>query len=90
MTVEFDKSFEKWLSKISDKTLLGRIEKVILKMESAESIDQIQNVRTLAGFKRYYRVKLGNHRLGFERTSKSVIRLIIIADRNEIYNKFPK
>ncbi len=90
MTVEFDKSFEKWLSKINDKTLLKRIEKVILKMESAESIDQIQNVRKLAGFKRYYRVKLGNHRLGFERTSNSVIRLIIIADRKEIYRKFPK
>jgi mRNA interferase RelE/StbE len=90
MTVEFDKSFEKWLSKINDKALLRRIEKVILKMESAESIDQIQNVRKLTGFKRYYRVKLGNHRMGFERTSKSVIRLIIVADRKEIYRKFPK
>ena len=51
-----------------ENSFLRRIEKVILKMESSQSIDQIQNVRKLVGFKRYYRVKLGNYRLGFEDT----------------------
>lgn len=90
MTVEFDKSFDKWLSKINNKPLLDRIEKVILQMESAESIQQIRNVRKLVGFETYYRVKLGNHRIGFERINKSTIRLIIIADRKDIYKNFPK
>jgi mRNA interferase RelE/StbE len=90
MTVEFDKSFERWLSKINNKAVFGRIEKAILQMESAESIDQIRNVKKLTGFKTYYRVKLGNHRIGFERINKSTIRLLIIADRKDIYKKFPK
>ena len=41
MTVEFDKSFEKWLSKISDKALLKKIEKVIIKLETVQTLDQI-------------------------------------------------
>lgn len=45
MKVEFDKSFEKWLSKISDKSLLGKIESVIIQLESAQSLDQILNVK---------------------------------------------
>ena len=90
MTVEFDKSFERWLSKINNKALLGRIEKAILQMELTESIDQIHNVKKLTGFKKFYHVKLDNHRIGFERINKSTIRLLIVADRKEIYKKFPK
>ena len=90
MNVEFDKSFEKWLSKINSKTLLKKIEQVIIQMESAQSLDQVPGVKKLTGFKSYYRVKIGNYRLGFELYNKSTIRLIIFADRKDIYKKFPK
>ena len=89
MNVEFDKSFEKWLSKISDKALLGKIEKVIIQLEAVQSLDQISNVKKLTGYKNYFRVQIGTHRLGFELVKKSTIRLIIIADRKDIYKKFP-
>lgn len=90
MKVEFDKSFEKWLSRISDKSLLGKIESVIIQLESAQSLDQILNVKKLTGFKNYFRVQIGSYRLGFELVHKSTIRLIIIADRKDIYKRFPK
>ncbi len=45
MTVEFDKSFEQWLSKINNKAVLKRIEGAILQMEGAESIDQIKHIK---------------------------------------------
>jgi len=38
MIVEFDKSFEKWLSKICEPYLLSRIEQIIFKAEGAETI----------------------------------------------------
>jgi len=90
MKVEFDKSFEKWLSKITNKVLLGKIEKVIIQLESAQSLEQVSNVKKLIGFKNYFRVQIGNYRLGFELVQKSTVRLIIIADRKDIYKRFPK
>lgn len=89
MKVEFDKSFEKWLSKITDKALLLKIEKVIIHLESVQSLDQVSKVKKLTGYKNYYRVQIGNHRLGFELVKKSTLRLIIVADRKDIYKKFP-
>lgn len=90
MTVEFDKSFAKWLSKISDKALLKKIEKVILQLETVQTLGQISNLKKLTGYKNYFRVQIGNHRLGFELIKKSTIRLVIIADRKDIYKGFPK
>lgn len=47
MNVEFDKSFEKWLSKINDKSLLRKIEKVILQMEAVQSLNQVPNIKKI-------------------------------------------
>ncbi len=53
MNVEFDKSFEKWLSVINNKTVLKKVEKLILDLESAQSLDQIPKVKKLSGFSSY-------------------------------------
>ena len=89
MNVEFDKSFEKWLAKIEDSGTLKKIEQIILQAEDAKSIAEIKNVRKLTGFKKYYRIKLGNYRLGFERINSTTIRFIIVANRKDIYLRFP-
>ena len=90
MNVEFDKSFEKWLSRIKDKSLLGKIEKVILQLEAVQSLDQVANLKKLTGYKSYFRIQIGSHRVGFELVQKSTIRLIIITNRKDIYKRFPK
>jgi len=69
MIVEYDKSFEKWLSKIKDISILRRIEKSIIKAENANSIEQIPNSIKLTGHKLYYRIKIGDYRLGFEKST---------------------
>jgi len=45
MIVEFDKSFEKSLDKVKDNTLLPKIEKIILNLESANAITDISGVK---------------------------------------------
>ena len=50
MKVEFDKSFEKWLSKITDKVLLGKIEKVIIQLETVQSLEQVLHLKKLTGY----------------------------------------
>lgn len=89
MIVEFDKSFEKSLDKLKDKSLFSKIEKVINKLESAASLSTITQIRKLEGYKYYYRYRLGDYRIGFEKISDTTIRLIIISHRKEIYKTFP-
>ena len=71
MIVEYDKSFEKWLSKIKAISILHRIEKSIIKAENANSIEQIPNSIKLTGHKRYYRIKIGDYRLGYEKNQQN-------------------
>ncbi len=89
MNVEFDRSFQKWLSKINETNTLKKIEQAILKAEEAKSIYDIPNTKKLTGHKNYYRIKIGDYRMGFERISKTTIRLIIVANRKEIYRSSP-
>jgi len=87
--VEFDKSFSKSLDKVKDSTTLQRTEKTILKLESANSLKDVNNLKKLSGFSNYYRIRIGDYRIGVEQIDKRTIRLIIIAHRKDIYKKFP-
>ena len=89
MNVEFDKSFLKSLENLKDSKLLQKIETIILHCESANSLVEIRNIKKLSGFTNYFRLKLGNYRIGFELINKEIIRFIIISHRKDIYKKFP-
>lgn len=89
MIVEFDKSFEKSIDKIKDKKILHRIENAIINAEDSMSIDKISNVKKLVGSSQYYRIKVGDYRIGFEQMNENTIRLIIVLHRKEIYRRFP-
>jgi mRNA interferase RelE/StbE len=89
MIVEFDKSFEKSLDKIKNKSLFLQIEKTILKFEKSKSLADLPNIKKLTGFKNYYRLRIGEYRLGFEKIDENTIRFILIAHRKDIYKLFP-
>ncbi len=89
MIVEFDKSFEKAINKINDDALLFKIESWILKLESSSQFKSISGIKKLQGFKSYYRIRIGEYRLGFEQLSNETIRFITIAHRKDIYKRFP-
>ena len=90
MIVEFDKSFDKSLQKIKNKSLFSRIEKIILECEKSNSISEITNLKKLIGFKNYYRIRIGEYRLGIELVDNKTLRFILIAHRKDIYRSFPK
>ena len=89
MIVEFDKSFFKSLAKIEDQRILKRIKRKILEFENITYLDDISNVKKLTGYKNYYRVRISDYRIGFEYIDHETIRLIIAANRKNIYRKFP-
>lgn len=89
MTVKFDKSFIKAIDKVKDPSILKRIESVVYKLELIDSIDKMTNTKKLVGYTTYYRIKIGDYRLGFETNNSKEIRLITILHRKDIYKKFP-
>ena len=89
MIIEFDKSFEKSLIKVKEKALFNKIESFIETIEKAEKISEIKNVKKLTGFKNYYRIRIGDFRLGFEKINDNTIRFITVARRKDIYSIFP-
>jgi len=89
MIIEFDKSFEKSLEKLKNKSLFTKIEKTIIEFENAKSISELSNIKKLSGYKLYYRVRIGEYRIGFEKISDNRFRFILIAHRKDLYNFFP-
>jgi mRNA interferase RelE/StbE len=89
MKVEFDHSFLKSLRKLKDVQLREKVEQLILSLERTDSLSKISSVQKIVGFKSYYRVRIGDYRLGLEKLSTDSVRLIVIAHRKDIYDLFP-
>ena len=89
MKVSFDKSFIKAIVKIKNPLVLKRIENIIYCLESAESIENVSNIKKLIGYTSYYRIKMGVYRIGFELINDKEIKLITVLHRKDIYKKFP-
>jgi mRNA interferase RelE/StbE len=89
MEVVFDRSFDKSLDKISDKDIKDKIINVIIGIESAKSLIDIANVKKMQGFKTFYRIRVGDYRVGIELEDSSTVRLIVALHRKDIYKKFP-
>jgi mRNA interferase RelE/StbE len=89
MNVEFDSSFLKSLRKLKEVQLRERVELLIQTFEQADSLSKITNVKKIVGHQRYYRVRLGDYRLGLEKINSDTVRLIVIAHRKDIYDVFP-
>ena len=89
MKVEFDKSFERSLGKIHDPGILQRLERIITHLEISSSLSQEPNIKKLSGYSNYFRLRIGDYRVGFELINRTTIRFIIIAHRKDIYKIFP-
>ena len=89
MIIEFDKSFEKSFEKLKNKSLFPKIEKTIIEFENARSLTELSNIKKLTGYKSYYRLRIGEYRLGFEKITENTFRFIIVAHRKDIYQLFP-
>lgn len=66
MNIRYEASFEKDLKNIKDKNLLNRIKNVIGEVKKAQNVNEISNLKKLQGCKNFYRIKLGDYRIGVE------------------------
>jgi mRNA interferase RelE/StbE len=84
----FRQSFDADLSAITDAALLRRIRKVIEQIEAARTFQQVPNLKRLDAKGRYYRIRVGDYRVGFvfEHGAVTFVRCL---NRKEIYRYFP-
>ena len=88
MKVGFRKTFEKDLRKTHDKILLGKVKEVIELVEQAESLDGISNLKKLKGGENYFRIRVGDYRIGLFLEGDAVL-FVRVMHRREFYRYFP-
>jgi mRNA interferase RelE/StbE len=89
MKVLIDKSFVKDVDKINDIKLLRNLNKLITELEKCNSLVELPNVKKIKGYDSFFRIRLGNYRLGFEEIGSNRICLIRLLHRKDIYKYFP-
>jgi mRNA interferase RelE/StbE len=86
--VAFEASFARDLKGIRDKTLLQRVEQVIAEVKTAAALNEIVHLSKMSGYATFYRLRLGDYRVGIEVVEDEVI-FVRILHRKDIYRYFP-
>lgn len=87
MKVEIRDSIVKDIKRVSrkEKEKLQKIYDTFLK---AQNITDIQGVKKLKGYENFYRIRMGDYRLGFVAKSDKIVFLRFL-HRKDIYKYFP-
>ena len=88
MDVLYETSFAKDLKRVNDKQLLQRVQETIASVKAADSLVDIRSVKKMQSYGNYYRIRLGDYRIGIEVTKEAVI-FVRFLHRKDIYPKFP-
>ena len=88
MKTEFKKSFLKELKKLKNRSLRNAIADCIVQVESAESITQIKNLKKLTRYDIYYRIRVGDYRVGIK-VEEEIVYFVVFEHRKDIYRSFP-
>ncbi|MCB8943092.1 MAG: type II toxin-antitoxin system RelE/ParE family toxin [Ardenticatenaceae bacterium] len=88
MDVLFEASFARDLRNIKDKHLLKRVQAAIEEVKRAQHLNDVRNLKKMQGYDTYYRLRLGDYRVGIELVSEQVI-FVRLLHRKDIYRKFP-
>jgi len=86
--VIFRRSFVKDLKKIRRKALRREIQAVIEQIEQSTTLHDLPNVKHLTSEGPYYRIRIGDYRLGLlvEDDTVTIVRFL---HRRDIYRYFP-
>jgi len=88
MIVRIDKSFEKDVKNINSLLINKKLTKVINEIQTADKISDITNLKKIRGTNDYYRIRIGDYRVGIIIT-KTEVQLIRLLHRKDIYKYFP-
>ena len=88
MKAEFRESFLKDLHHLKNANLLAKIRQAIENVETSDAPHQIRNFKKLKGSDSYFRIKIGEYRVGLKMERDTII-FVRFLSRKEIYRFFP-
>ncbi|MCK6539745.1 MAG: type II toxin-antitoxin system RelE/ParE family toxin [Anaerolineales bacterium] len=88
MKVEFKSSFVRDLKKVKEKQLQNQVLQIIGKVEKSAVISEIEQLKKLRGGDVYYRIRLGDYRIGLK-VENDKVYFIRFLHRKDIYRYFP-
>lgn len=88
MKAAFAGSFLRDIRKLPDETIREQVRNAILLVEAAPDIRSVANLKKLSGSGSYYRIRIGDYRIGLS-VQDDVITFIRVLPRREIYRYFP-
>jgi mRNA interferase RelE/StbE len=88
VTVRFKESFVRDLRNIKDKGLLTRLKELIELVEQVQHLGQVANLKKLRGGGNYYRIRVGDYRIGLS-VEGDAVTFVRFLHRKDIYRYFP-
>jgi mRNA interferase RelE/StbE len=89
MKTAFVKSFQRDLKALKiDHQIRRRIQKKIEEVEAASGLDELSSLKKLTGGENYYRIRVGDYRIGIVVEEDTVV-FVRCLHRREIYRYFP-
>ena len=87
MRVDFKRSFLRDLKRIRGAAIKERVRETIQLVEQAEHLQDIKNLKKLTHGDRYYRIRIGDYRLGLILEGDTLI-FVRFLHRKDLYRYF--
>ncbi|MCI0333421.1 MAG: type II toxin-antitoxin system RelE/ParE family toxin [Planctomycetes bacterium] len=88
MTVTFRRSFTRDLRNIKDRRVAAKVQQAIENVESADTLGDIANLKKLANTSNFYRIRIGDYRIGVA-IEGNVVEFVRCLHRRDLYRYFP-
>ena len=87
MEIIITKAFEKQLKSVPKYIRESAI--VVLEvLETAKNVTEIKDLKKLSGYTNYYRIRIGNYKMGLQIINPKII-VVTILHRGTVYKVFP-
>ena len=88
MRLRFRSSFIRDLKKVRDPAVLAAVKAAIEQIEEAASPSDIDQFRKLSGAAGYFRIRVGDYRIGLV-DGEGGLECVRLLHRRDIYRRFP-
>ncbi len=88
MKAAFRKSFTRDLKKIKDREILRRVQEAVEEVETSEDLRGIGNLKKMSGTTSFYRIRIGDYRIGLA-VEGDTVEFVRCLARRDLYRFFP-
>jgi len=89
VNVKFEARFAKDLRSVKNAKHLDKVKEIIIACKQARDLSELSQIKKLQGYDNYYRIRLGEYRIGIEVRDGEVIFARFL-HRKDIYKYFPR